>query len=411
MMKILNHLWMITSVIFIYTLTGLSQNSNSESWSQFRGPHGDGVSTEDLSQINWAETQPTRLWKKEIGPAFSELIVSEGVVFTMASEQTDSISGFEFVAAYEEDTGDELWRSNVDSIFIEIDGWGHGSRSTPTVDELNIYSLSANGKLTANSKKDGNRIWQLDLVKAFGSTCPRWGYSSSPILVDNQLIMEVGGTDSSAFMSFDKTNGNTIWASANGNASYNSPLLVTIDGQEQIIFANGQKLVAYTSQGDTLWSYTMPFGNIIASPVFIGPNKIFLSGIRNPGFIIVQIEENKATELIHGNSMKNDFSSCLYYNGYIYGFHVASLRCISAETGKVKWTKRGFGKGSLILVDNKLLVLSDQGKLAVVEATPDSYIENGSIQSISGKSWTAPSFQDGKIYVRNLTEAACYTLK
>ena len=410
-MKILNRLWMMPSVIFIYTLTGLAQHSNSESWSQFRGPHGDGVSTEDLSQINWAETQPTRLWKKEIGPAFSELIVSEGVVFTMASEQTDSISGFEFVVAYEEDTGDELWRSNVDSIFIEIDGWGHGSRSTPTVDEFNIYSLSANGKLTANSKKDGSRIWQIDLIREFGSAVPRWGFSSSPIIVDDQLIMEVGGTDLRAFISFDKTNGDTIWTSSQGGASYNSPLVATIDGEEQIIFANGQTLFSFTSSGDTLWTYTLPFRGIIAMPVFIGPNKIFLSGIRNPGFIIVQIEENKATEATNGNSMKNDFSSCLYHNGYIYGFHVASLRCISAETGKVQWTKRGFGKGSLILVDNKLLILSDQGKLAITEASSDSYDEVLSIQTITGKSWTAPSFQNGKIYVRNLTEAACYSLK
>jgi len=155
----------------------------------------------------------------------------------------------------------------------------------------------------------------------------------------------------------------------------------------------------------------MPFRGIIASPVFIEPNKIFLSGIRNPGFIIVQIEENKASEVNRGNTMKNDFSSCLYYNGYIYGFHVATLRCISAETGEVQWSKRGFGKGSLILVDNKLFVLSDQGKLAIIEAVPDSYVEVGSIQAIAGKSWTAPSFQDGKVFVRNLTEAACYSLK
>ena len=404
-------LWMIMYVIFICTSVGYSQLSNSESWSQFRGPHGDGTSSEDLSQLNWSETPPTLLWKKETGPAFSELIISEGVVYTMTSQQVDSLSGFEFIVAYDEKTGDELWKSNVDSIFIEMDGWGHGSRATPTIDELSIYSLSAHGKLTANSIKDGSQIWQLDLVKEFGSTCPRWGFSSSPILVDNQLIMEVGGKDSSAFVSFDKTNGDVIWASAQGAASYNSPLVVTIDGQEQIIFANGQTLVSYTSKGDTLWSYTMPFRGIIAMPVFIGPNKIFLSGVRNPGFIIVQVEENKATEAIQGNTMKTDFSSCLYYNGNIYGFHVATLRCISAETGEVKWSKRGFGKGSLILVGDKLLVLSDQGKLAIVEAVPDAYEEVGSVQAITGKSWTAPSFLDGKVFVRNLTEVACYSLK
>nr|MBC8321585.1 hypothetical protein [Bacteroidota bacterium] len=116
-------------------------------------------------------------------------------------------------------------------------------------------------------------------------------------------------------------------------------------------------------------------------------------------------------EVIQGGSMKNDYNSSCYYNGYIYGFNVAALRCISAETGEVKWTKRGFGKGSLIIVGDKLLVLSDQGKLILVDAIPHSYVEKGSIQAISGKSWTAPSFVNGKVFVRNLTGMACYKLR
>ena len=136
----------------------------------------------------------------------------------------------------------------------------------------------------------------------------------------------------------------------------------------------------------------------------------FLSAIRNPGFVIAKVENNVASEVITGNSMKTDYNTACYHNGYIYGFNVAALQCISAETGEKKWTKRGYGKGSLILVNDKLLVLSDQGKLVLVQATPDEYKETGLFQAIEGKSWTAPSFSGGKIYVRNLTEMACYDL-
>lgn len=401
--------WLAALLIIGQTIPGFSQIDNPEGWTQFRGPDRSGVSTGKL-QTNLSGTQPELQWKKEIGSGFSELIIFDGKVYTMVSELTDSVSGSEYIAAFDESTGNELWKSMVDSIFIDVDGWGNGSRSTPAIDENSIYSFSSFGKLTANSKTDGSRIWQVDFRKEFGGVPPRWGCSSSPLLIDDLVVMEAGGADSNAFAAFNKNDGEIVWASGNGTASYNSPLLATIGGQTQIIFVNGSTLYSYSSNGDTLWTYQMPFGGITAMPVLIESNKLFVSGVRNPGFIIVQVENNKATEVITGSSMKNDFnSSCAHY-GHLYGFHVAALRCISAETGEVKWTKRGFGKGSLIIVDNKLIVLSDKGKLIVIEAKPDSYTEVGNIQAITGKSWTAPSFQNGKVYVRNLTGMACYKL-
>jgi len=410
MKGIFKHFCLPAILTFCLTIPGFSQMDNSEAWIQFRGQFRSGISSEKLPQIDWSKSKPKLLWKKEIGQGFSELIISNGKIYTMISEQTDSISGFEYIVAFDENTGNELWRSKVDSIYIDIDGWGNGPRSTPTIDENYIYSLSSFGKLTANSKKNGKLIWQVDFVKEFGSTMPRWAFSSSPLLVDNVLIMETGGTDSRAFISFNKKDGKVIWTKGNGNASYNSPLLATIDGKEQIIFANGSTLSSYNSKDDTLWTFKMPLRMPTAMPVFIGPNKLFISALSG-GFVIVKIENNKATEVIKGSSMKNDYNSSCYHDGYIYGFHVAALRCISAETGEVKWTKRGFGKGSLILVDNKLLVFSDQGKLILVEANPGSYNEKGFVQAIKGKSWTAPSFANGKVFVRNLTEMACYKLK
>jgi len=145
-------------------------------------------------------------------------------------------------------------------------------------------------------------------------------------------------------------------------------------------------------------------------PVVIDNNKIFVSAIRNIGFVIIEIQNNIPKEIARGTDLKTDYSSCVYYNGYIFGFHVAALQCISAETGKKMWTKRGFGKGSLILVGDKLLVLSDKGKIIQVEATGEKYTEQGSFQAIEGKSWTAPSFANGRLYVRNLTEMACFVL-
>jgi len=407
--KIFNKL-LLSLIIVINSLSGFTQNNQAEAWNQFRGAERNGLSTESLSEFDCSKSQPELVWKKNIGSAFSELAISEGVVYTMVSEVVDSLTGSEYLAAFSEETGDEIWKTKVDSIYFDEDGWGNGSRATPTVDEKYIFTFSGHGKLTANQKKDGSFVWQHDFVKEFGSKTPRWGFASSPLVVGDNVIMEVGGTESRAFMAFNKENGDIVWSSSDGAASHDSPLLASIEGQEQIIFANGRTLYSLLPEGDTLWTYSMPFGGATAIPVFIPPNKLFLSAVRNPGFFVVEVENNKATEVINGVSMKNDFSSCVYHDGYIYGFHVAAVRCISAETGEAKWTKRGYGKGSLILVDNKLIILSDKGKLIIADASPEAYNENCSLQAIDGKSWTAPSYYNGKVFVRNLTEMACYKL-
>lgn len=387
---------------------GFSQNND---WNQFRGQTRSGGTDEVIGEISWLENEPELLWRKEIGSAFSELVISNQMIYTLASEQIDSVSGNEFVIAFNEETGEEVWRTKIDSIFIDVDGWGNGPRSTPSIDDNHVYCLSAHGKLSAHSRKDGEMLWQVNFPKDYSSTLPRWGYSSSPLLFEDKLIVEVGGTDSRAFMCFDKKDGKVIWSKAKGNASYNSPLLATIQGQAQFIFMSGRTLYSYHPNGDTLWTYKMPLSRLSAMPVLIDEDKIFVSGVRSVGFAIVQIKDNVAKEVLRGNSMKNDFNSCSYYNGHIYGFHVAALRCISAETGDVKWTKRGYGKGSLIRVDGQLLVLSDKGKLILVDTDASAYKEKGSVQAIHGKSWTAPSFSNGKVYVRNRTEMACYKLK
>ena len=401
------------SILAVFMLlqipVAFSQYSETLSWNQFRGPDRNGVSTENALPDTWPDSGPELLWKKEMGSGFSEITVEGDVLYTMLSEQKDSLSGLEFVAAFDATTGNEIWRTSIDSLFF--DTFGNGPRSTPAIGEDKLYCFSSYGKLTACSKKDGTIHWQIDFMKEYGSTLPRWGFSSSPVLIDNTLVMEAGGTDEKAFIGFDKNTGAILWTKGKGQASYSSPAVAIIDGTKQIIFANQTSLFSYNSNGDSLWAFTMKMNGPMSMPVFFDSNKIFVSTVRSKGFIVVEVENNAVKEVLTAGTMKNDFSSSLYYDGCFYGFDVAALQCISAETGEKKWTKRGLGKGSLIRVDDKLLVLSDKGKLVQVKATSEAYTEQASFQALDGKSWTAPSFLDGKLYLRNLDEMACYKLK
>ncbi len=397
------------AIFFIIGLfsTAFTQTNTLDGWPQFRGLQRTGISMEKFS-LKEGELKAELVWKNKIGSGFSEIVISEESIYTMYCDKIDSLSGLEYLTAYNQNTGKELWRKMVDSIYIEVDGWGDGPRSTPALDENNIYSLSGNGNLSANDKVDGKLLWQIDLVEEFGSLRPRWGFSTSPIIIGEKLILEVGGKEGKAFMAFDKNNGNIIWANGNGITTYNSPLLTSFDGQDQLIFVNGNTVYSYSPQGDSLWAYSLPFGGPIAMPTQVEQNKLFFSNIGR-GFIIIEVKNNKAIEVLKGSSMKNDFMTSVYHDGYIYGYHIAALRCISAETGEVKWSKRGFGKGSLMMVDGKLVVLSDKGKMAIVEVNPEAYIELVSLQAVKGSiAWTSPSFHNERVYVRNQKEIACF---
>ncbi len=397
--------------IFMLMQTPFShaQQSMMPEWNQFRGFHKNGAVQENLVPKKWPDVGLKMLWKKKTGPAFSEIVAYGDKIYTMYSEKSDSIHGLEFVSCYDAKTGDEVWTTKVDSIFIDVDGWGDGPRSTPAVDENNVYSFSGLGKLTATSKKDGEIIWQVDFVKEFGSVLPRWGFSTSPLLVEDILVMEAGGKDEKTFVAFNTKDGKVIWAKGKGGSLYNSPTLATINGVTQIVFANRSTLYSFNTKGDTLWTITTNIRNSTAMPLFFDSNKIFISNFNSKGFSVVEVNNNIAKVTTSANTLKNDFSSSVYHNGYFYGFDIAALVCVSAKTGEKKWTKRGFGKGSLILVNDKLIVLSDKGKLIQVKAIPEAYTEQGQMQAIEGKSWTAPSYSNGKIYVRNLTEMACFS--
>ncbi len=384
----------------------ISKDTEKNSWKQFRGNNRNGAYSESSINEKLVDKEPKLIWTQKLGSGFSEILVSKDKIYTMSSEIADSLSGSEVVLAFDAISGEEIWRTVIDSMFRDSEGWGDGPRSTPAMDDNAIYCLSSFGNLRALSLEDGEILWTVNFLEEFDNK-PGWIYTTSPILIGDEIIIEVGGTESRGFASIDKNTGKTLWVNGEARPSYSSPTIATIDGEIHTIFANGTKLLSFNKNGDELWSYDMPLQAPIATPLFIAPNKIFVSS--GSGCFMIKIENNVATETFNNKSMRNAFSSPCYYNAHIYGISGGALKCISEIDGKSKWSQKGFGLGSLILVDNKILALSDKGVLKIVDAVPEAYTENDSIQAINGKSWTAPSFANGTVYVRNLTEMGSYS--
>ena len=405
-------------------LYGAVLTASATEWPQWRGPNRDGVSDEVGLLKEWSPNGPKILWKLPLGEGFSGISVSQGRVYTMFSKGAD-----EFVVCLDATDGQEIWRFRSDKNYYEGQG-GNGPRATPTIDGDLLFTISAHGKLYALNAGNGEKVWSHDLQRKFGSKMPRWGFSTSPLVDGELLLVEAGGKGEKSIVAFNKNSGDVTWSSHRDKLGYSSPIAITIKGVRQIICFTGTKLVSVSpTDGTIYWQYPWKTGYDVnaATPVFIPPDKVFISSGYDKGAAVVQmrvflspdddraateqIRENQATvrikEIWKNRKMKNQFSSSVLHENYLYGFDNSILKCIEADTGEEQWKTRGFGKGTVILADGHLIILSDKGKLGLAEATSAGYIEKATAKVLNGLCWTAPTLANGKLYVRNEEEIVC----
>lgn len=392
---------------YLFITVVLCFSSAHADWPQWLGANRTGISSETGLLTTWTKDGPTVVWEKELGEGFSGISVADGRVYTMFSAGED-----EFVICLNEETGEEIWRFKTGAKFYERQG-GNGPRSQPTVDGERVFVLSAEGWLYALNAKDGKKLWLVDLYDGLGSRVPKFGFSTSPLVENDLLLLEVG-TRQGTFIALDKTNGAVQWASQRDIVSYSSPIAVDIAGIRQVVFVSGEAAVGLSpTDGSLYWRFPWQtsYDLNVATPIFVAPDRIFISSGYDHGAALLQIEPQgeglSVKKVWESRGMKNHFGTSLLIGGYIYGFDNAILKCIEAETGKEQWRRRGYGKGSLISADGHLIILSDKGKLALAEISPTNFSEKVSAQVLSGKCWTPPTLANGKIFVRDMHKIVC----
>lgn len=385
-------------------------------WPQFRGVNRDGVSAETDLPRSWPAEGPRVLWKRSIGEGYSGISVAGDRLYTMDSDGT-----VEYVLALEAGSGKEVWRVPAGPKLL--DSMGNGPRTTPTLDGGiggTVYAMGSHGRLLALKAADGAKIWEVDLPQAFGAKRPNWGYSGSPLIDGDLLILEVGGTDNRGVVAFEKATGKVRWGALDGDAAYSSPVLMTIGGIKQYVVPRraGSQTVALRTDGSVLWTHPGPF-SVIASALFIPPDKVYVSGGDDAGAVLMRIKTeggNPAVatveELWKIRTMKNHFNNAVLVGDHLYGFDNATLKCLSVATGEQTWASRGLGKGSLLAADgNLLIILSDTGTLLLAEANPGAYTELARFQAMEGKAWTAPALANGRLYLRDQDEIMALEMK
>ena len=293
---------------------------------------------------------------------------------------------------------------------------GDGPRSMPTVHGDSVFALGAEGKLYALDARDGTKLWAHNFVAEFDSKIPTWGFSSSPLIEGDLVLVEAGGKDDQAIVAFDKTSGDVVWTTHTDEVGYSSPIAIDFGGVRQIIFLTSKTLLSLAPKsGQIYWKYPWPEGINIATPIFIPDDKIFISASYDKGAVLLKMiaDENGIgiEEVWKSRVMKNHFNSSVLQGDYLYGFDNAILTCIEVNSGEEQWRQRGFGKGSLLLADGYLIILGDGGKLALVEANPSEYREKARFQLFDDKCWTVPTLAGGRLYLRNQKEMVCLDLR
>ena len=396
-------------LLFGYLILFSSVETLADDWPQWRGPNRDGISSESISA--WSGKQPKEVWRKTIGEGFSAISVVNGRAYTMDTDGTD-----EFVVCLETGTGDEIWRVRSGAFYEEKMG-GNGPRSTPVIDGDLLYVVSAvDGRLLALNIANGDQVWSVSMTEDFGSKRPTWGYSMSPVIDGDQLITEVGGKNS--VVAFNKINGDMLWQSSNYKLGYSSPIVINNSNTKQAILFTASGLVSLNPKdGQEYWKYDWETSYQVnaATPVVISDNRFFISSGYDTGAAVVQVHASTSNkfsvkEIWRNKEMKNHFATVVALDDYLYGFDNSILKCIHANSGELAWRKRGYGKGTLILAQDQLIILSDKGKLTIGAANPKGFKAKATAKVLSGRCWTMPTLANGKLYLRSMDEIVCLDL-
>jgi outer membrane protein assembly factor BamB len=375
-------------------------------WPGFRGPNRDGIIRGLRIKTDWSASPPVELWRRPIGPAWSSFAV-RGKLFYTQEQRGDH----EVVSCYTLSSGEPVWRHRDPARFWESNG-GAGPRGTPTLSNGRVYTFGGTGILNVLDARDGSVLWSRNAALDTKTKVPTWGLSSSPLIVDDLVIVAVIGK----LVAYDLATGDPRWFGADGGDGYSSPHLLTIDGVAQILLMSkaGATSIAPTD-GTLLWEHPWPGGTRIVQPALCGPGALLLSAGDGKGARRIGVAQErdgwKVEERWSSVKMKPYFNDFIVHDGHIYGLNSRSLVCIDVEDGQRKWKGARYGGQLILLADQGLLlILSEKGELALVEATADQFTELARFPAIKGKTWNHPVLVDDILLVRNAQEMAAFRL-
>ena len=382
-------------------------------WPAFRGPDRNGRVSGIAGKLNWKDASPTEIWRMPIGTGWSSFSLASGRLFTQ-EQRGDQ----EWVSCYAAENAALIWRYENQVRFTETVS-GAGPRGTPTYAAGRIFAMGSKGLLSALDAESGKILWRHDLTTEVEASIPMWGFSGSPLVVDDLVLVYAGGSGDNGLIAYNVVDGERVWRFAVEGDSYSSPQLVSLDKTRMVLFGDINGFHALDPRtGKKIWSYkpTEASSAAIVQPQIIGANDLIVPIGEGIGLARLKITRSgqdwQIKEVWSSNALKPAFNDFVFHDGYLYGFDKNIFACVNAETGERQWKRGryGFGQAVLLRDGGQILVVSEKGELILLEADPNEFVESGRLPIIKGKTWNHPIVVNGRVYLRNGAEAVCLEL-
>jgi len=395
----------------------------SQSWLGWGGPRRNFTSDAKGLANAWPPDGPKRLWSRPLGEGHSSIIGESGRLYTMYRPSTgvrNTWKAEEVVIAFDAATGKTLWEYRYPTSLDTMNfSRGAGPHSTCLIAGNRLFAASTDKQFFALDKLTGKLLWSHSFVKEYNAlpNQMRWavkpGYSTSPIPYKDMVIAAVGAPERGV-MAFRQDDGRVVWSAGSfSDIVPASPLIITLEGEEQLIVTSGDGVHGYDpNTGKPIWEYLFPTraGVNISTPVWCPEDRLmFVSCAYDGGSRVIQLTRSagrtEAKELWFSNKMRVHFGNVLRIGGFFFGssgdFGPSFLTAINARTGQIAWQDRSFSKVSFVSADGKAILLDEDGNLGLVTLSPEGLKILSRAQVAAAVSWTAPTLIGSTLYVRD----------
>ncbi len=401
------------SGLLMASLFLLSCTAFAVDWPCWRGPDKTGISSEKNWDPEALRGAPKIQWETNVGIGYSAVSIKGDRLYTMGSKKTVSgpdTSSMDIVFCLDRHTGKENWRY----AYPCADGSWPGTRSTPTIDGDYIYTLSREGDLYCFEATTGKVVWKRNIISDRLAAHHDHGLACSPVIHDDLIILSAGESG----LAVHKKTGDIIWKSEANQSAFSTSTLYQMGDQTRAAILGRDTLYSVNANtGEVAWSFPWKsrYDENSTDPILAG-NHLFVSTLFNKGSVLLELTGKEPKVVWETKEMCNRFHSSVIVDGYIFGVHNKgrnnSLRCLDFKTGKVLWSQK-FGFGTMMAADHKLIIMTEDGVLHIVEASPRAFREISSAKVIRNadntgrsedskcRSWTVPVLSEGQIFVRN----------
>lgn len=409
---------LIGSLLALLIIPAQIANAQSSDWAQWGGPGRNFKSATTAIADSWPASGPRTLWSRELGEGYSAITVESGKLYTMYRRGEQEV-----VISMDAATGKTIWEYGYAAPFSsEYDmSNGPGPHSTPLVVGERIFTAGATSKFHSLSKRDGKPLWSHDLIKEFNGTVRVNGYSCSPVAYKNLVIMMVGGTGN-ALVAFNQKDGSVAWKKHDFRNSTSSPILINVDGQDQLVaFMFGEIVGVDPNNGDLLWSHPHPvdFGLNTSLPVWGEDNLLFVTSGYNGGSRVIRLTRKDSRTVVEEvwahRLMRVHFGNCIRVGNYIYGssgdFGPAPFTAVDVRTGQVIWRDRSITRATFLMVSDRFIILDEDGNLALATPSPQGLKVHSKVELLKRQAWTVPTISGTTLYVRERRSILALDLK